>query len=349
MASATRETTEGTPLVSILMPVRDAEATLPACLASIERQRGPSWECVAVDDGSSDGSAACLLRAAAADARFRVFRQPASGIVPALERGLEQCRGTFVARMDADDVMLARRLARQVAALEAEPGLAGVGCHVRIFPRQRADAALGRREYEGWLNSLRTADDVARDAFVECPLAHPTLMLRRRVLEQHRYRDAGWPEDYDLVLRLLGAGLRLGVVPERLLCWRDGKSRLSRTSPTYAIERFVRCKAHYLARGLLREAPGYILWGYGKTGRELARALLAQGQRPHAIIELHPGRIGQRILGAPVMTPLALPELVRRTRLPIVVSVARPGPRAQVRGALAAFGLVEGADYVCAA
>lgn len=343
------ELAETVPLVSILMPVRDAEATLPACLASIQRQRGPSWECVAIDDGSRDGSAACLARVALEDGRFRVLTQPPSGIVPALERGLEHCRGTFVARMDADDVMLGRRLERQVAALQAEPELSGVGCHVRIFPRGRASAELGRREYESWLNSLRTPDDVARDAFVECPLAHPTLMLRRSVLEEHRYRDAGWPEDYDLVLRLLGAGLRLGVVPERLLCWRDGASRLSRTSPTYAIERFVRCKAHFLARGLLREASGYILWGYGKTGRELARALMALGKRPQAIIELHPGRIGQRILGAPVTTPPTLPELLRETRLPIVVSVARPGPRAQVRAALTAFELVDGVDYVCAA
>lgn len=349
MPSGVPEPALRAPLVSILLPVRDAEATLPACLESIRRQRGPSWECVAVDDGSRDGSAACLARMAAGDARFRVVTQAPSGIVAALERGLEHCRGTFVARMDADDVMLARRLARQVAALEAEPDLAGVGCHVRIFPRPRGAVELGRREYERWLNSLCTADDVARDAFVECPIAHPTLMLRRAVLEGHRYRDAGWPEDYDLVLRLLGAGLRLGMVPERLLCWRDGASRLSRTSPTYAIERFVRCKAHYLARGLLRDLSGYILWGYGKTGRELARALLERGKRPQAIIELHPGRIGQRILGAPVVTPPALPELLRAAPMPVVVSVARPGPRAEVRAALSGFGLVDGNDYICAA
>jgi glycosyltransferase involved in cell wall biosynthesis len=346
---APAEPNRATPLVSVLMPVRDASSTLPACLASVQRQRGLSWECVAVDDGSSDASAACLARIAAEDPRFRILGQPPSGIVAALERGLRECRGDYVARMDADDIMLGRRLQRQVEALVADPTLAGVGCHVRIFPRTRSgDAGLGRREYERWLNSLCSAEDVARDAFVECPLAHPTFMLRRSVLEQHRYRDAGWPEDYDLVLRLLGAGLRIGVVPERLLCWRDGASRLSRTSPTYAIERFVRCKAHFLARGLLGAGSEYILWGYGKTGRELARALGEHGKRPRAIIELHPGRIGQRILGARVSTPAALPELARQG-LPIVVSVARPGPRGEVRAALAALGLLEGRDYVCAA
>jgi glycosyltransferase involved in cell wall biosynthesis len=339
--------TPATPAVSILMPVRNAERTLPACLDSIRRQRGPSWECVCVDDGSSDGSAACLAHAAAADSRFRLLLQPASGIVAALSHGLAACRGAYVARMDADDLMRSQRLERQVRALDADPSLAGVGCHVRLFPRARGSA--GRREYERWLNSLANAHDVARDAFVECPLAHPSLMLRRPLLQRYGYRDLGWPEDYDLVLRLLGAGHRLGVVPERLLCWREGEGRLSRTSDSYRIERFTACKAHFLARGLLARGDEYVLWGYGDTGRALARALAPHAKRPRAIIEVHPGRLGQRILGAPVLAPSALPALMRERRSPIVASVARPGPRGEVRAALAALGLVELEDYVCAA
>ncbi len=335
------------PLVSILMPVRDAAATLPACLESMRRQRGPSWECVAVDDGSVDGSAVLLRDAAARDDRFRVFTQAASGIVAALERGLVECRGRYVARMDADDLMLARRLELQVAALEAAPALAGVGCHVRLFPRTRSFA--GRRAYESWLNSLRDAADVARDAFVECPLAHPTLMLKAEVLERYHYRDAGWPEDYDLVLRILGDGLALGVVPQRLVCWRDAESRLSRTSDIYSLERFIACKAHFLARGFLRHVDRYILWGYGDTGRRLARALSLHDKRPLAIVEVHPRRIGQRILGVPVSSPAELPKAMGGQRVPIVVSVAHAGPRRDVRAALAALGYAELSDYVCAA
>jgi len=336
-----------TPLVSILMPVRDAAATLPACIESLRRQRGPSWECIAVDDGSRDGSATCLARAAAEDPRLVVLSQPASGIVAALGRGLVECRGQYVARMDADDVMRSNRLERQVAALESDPSLSGVGCHVRLFPR----GALSPRrlEYEAWLNSLASPGDVARDAFVECPLAHPTFMLRRSVLERFGYRDMGWPEDYDLVLRLLGAGLRLAVVPDRLLCWRDGASRLSRTSAVYGIDRFTACKAFFLAAGFLRDSDRYILWGYGDTGRTLSRALAEYGKRPRAIIEVHPGRIGQRILDAPVVSPSELPGLMRGEPEPILVSVARPGPRAEVRAALDAQGYVERRDYSCTA
>jgi len=329
------------------MPVRDAASTLPACLESIRRQRGPSWECVIVDDGSSDGSPAELARAAALDPRFRVLGQAASGIVAALTLGLGACRGRYVARMDADDLMRSNRLLRQASALDVDPSLAGVGCHVRLFPRTRQYS--GRREYERWLGSLVSPRDIARDAFIECPLAHPSLMLRRTVFERYGYRDQGWPEDYDLVLRLLAGGQKLGVVPERLLCWRDGAGRLSRTSETYRLERFTACKAHFLAHGLLQASDEYILWGYGDTGRALSRALALQGKRPRAIIEVHPGRLGQRILGAPVLAPAALPALMRERRSPIVASVARPGPRGEVRAALDGFGFVELEDYVCAA
>lgn len=336
------------PRVSVLMPVYNAVGTLATSVESIRRQRGVTWECVAVDDGSTDASRDCLRQFAERDERVRVIERPHAGIVASLNAGIELCRGEYVARMDADDVMQRDRLRLQADALAGAPELAGLGCHVRIFPRRHLLG--GRLDYEAWLNSLCDDAAVRRDAFVECPLAHPSLMLRRSVLERYRYRNQGWPEDYDLVLRLLGDGARLGSVPRRLLCWRDGARRLSRTSADYGIDRFTACKAHFLATSLLRDSARYVLWGYGNTGRKLAKALAAHGKSPSAIIELHPGRLGQRILGAPVIAPERLPELrAREGAQPIVASVARAGPRREVRGALDALGLVELRDYVCAA
>jgi hypothetical protein len=158
----------------------------------------------------------------------------------------------------------------------------------------------------------------------------------------------GWPEDYDLVLRLLGAGHSLGVVPEPLLAWRDGPGRLSRNDPAYAPAAFVACKAAFLASGFLAAHTGYALWGYGGTGRALRRALAAHGKRLARVIELHPRRLGQRIHGAPVVPPAALRAPEARA-LPLVVSVAGAGPRAEIRAALAALDYREGRDFVCAA
>ncbi|HWP65354.1 MAG TPA: glycosyltransferase family 2 protein [Candidatus Limnocylindria bacterium] len=332
------------PLVSVLLPARDAAATIASALASVRRQTLTAWECIVVDDASRDETAAVAAAAAGRDARIRVVPGRGAGIAAALQAGLAACRGRWVARMDADDVMHRERLARQVAALEADPSLAAVGARVRIFPR--AGLRDGWRAYERWLDSIDTPERVRAEAFVENPLVHPTLCARREVLERFGWRACGWPEDYDLVLRMLAAGLRLAVVPARLLAWRDGPARLTRAHPDYALERITACKAHHLARGLLAGTDRYVLWGYGDTGRALRQALAAEGKRPSHVIELHPGRLGQTIHGAPVVPPEALVALPRG---PLVASVAGLEARTRIRAFLDRLGWRETAEYVCAA
>ena len=325
------------------MPAWNAASTLPAALSSIRRQTMPHWECVVVDDGSVDDTAALARSVAARDPRVRVVQTPHRGLVAALNEGLRHCHAPLIARMDADDVMHRARLAEQVTALAADPGLSAVGCHVRLLPRAGISPRL--REYEAWLNSLRSPEDVSRDAFVECPVAHPSLMLRREMATLG-YRDHGWAEDYDLVLRALASGLRIGIVARRLLSWRDRRDSLCRTSGVYSVDRFTACKAHYLAHGFLAAADHYVLWGYGDTGRALRRALAAHGKRPSHIVEVKASRIGQRIHGAPVIPVQGLAPL-RGQR--VIVSVARSGPRQEIRAALATLGFVEGVDFLCAA
>ncbi len=332
------------PRVSILLPVWNAVQTLPACLDSLQRQSEGRWHCVIVDDGSDDGTLACVRDVAARDPRFEIISTPHRGIVGALNTGLQRCRAPLIARMDADDLMHRHRLAAQTRALWADPRLAAVGCHVRLFPRRHLRP--GRRAYERWLNGLDSAARVRQDAFVECPVAHPTLMMRRALLMDLGYRDCGWPEDYDLLLRALTCGWRVGVVPRRLLSWRDAPQRLSRTHPAYGLARFTACKAAFLAAHFLAAADTYVLWGFGSTGKALRRALLLHGKTPSHIIELHPGRLGRRIHGAPVVPPQALPGLPRR---PLIASVAGEQARGEIRDTLGGMGFVESRDFVCAA
>lgn len=329
--------------VSILLPAYNASRTLNACLASIVRQTFTDWECVIVDDGTTDGSRKIACEYARRDPRVRVVSIPHAGIVGALNEGLAHCRAQYIARMDADDVMHRDRLAAQVGALDADPQLAAVGCHVRLFPRASMSPRL--HAYEAWLNAVRGPGDVERDAFVECPVAHPTVMMRRQMAALG-YRERGWPEDYDLLLRALAAGLRIGMVPRRLHLWRDRPDRLSRTDVRYGQPMFTACKAHFLASGFLAAVDRYILWGYGSTGRALRRALAAHHRHPSHVVEIKRSRLGERIHGAPVIPPERLPAV---PAAPIVVSVARPGPRAEIRAALASMGFVERRDYLCAA
>jgi glycosyltransferase involved in cell wall biosynthesis len=331
------------PRVSVLVPAWNAARTLTACLNSLQRQTLTSWQCVVVDDGSSDATAAMIGAIAAQDPRFTLVSTPRRGLVHALNEGLGRCHAPLIARMDADDVMHPERLVAQVRALEDDATLAAVGCHVRIFPRVTMSPRL--REYETWLNGMRSADDVHRDAFVECPVAHPTLMMRR-AMANLRYCERGWPEDYDLVLRALGSGLRIGVVTRPLLFWRARADSWSRTDPAYAVRQFTACKAHYLAHGFLAATASYVLWGYGATGRMLRQALAAYGKTPSHIVDVKSSRVGQRIHGAPVIPVAGLAALRDQ---PIVVSVARIGPRSEIRDALASMHFLEGRDFVCAA
>ena len=332
------------PAVSILLPARNTAGTLPACLASIRRQSLGSWECVIVDDGSTDDTPGIVRKIARADGRFRLLSRPQRGLVPALNDGLDHCRGGLIARMDADDLMHRRRLQEQRGLLAEKPDLCAVGCHVRLFPRP--DPGRGDHQYEAWLNGIHTPERVAREAFIECPIAHPTLMIRREALIRLGYRDEGWPEDYDLILRLLLTGERIGVLSRRRLLWRQGNDRLSRTAETYSDRSFTECKADFLVRSFLSGTDRYILWGYGNSGRTLASALNRRGKRPSHIIEIHPGRLGNTIRGAPVVPPT---ELERLPRHPLIVSVARQLPRTRIREALTRLGLKETSDYICAA
>lgn len=330
--------------MSILLPAWNAATTLPGCLRSVARQTFTDWECIVVDDGSTDDTLALARDAARRDPRIRVVAIAHGGIVGALQAGLAACRGRWVARMDADDVMHRDRLRLQRDALCADPTLAGVGCHVRIVPRR--GLRDGFRGYEAWLASVDSPARVRDDAFVESPLVHPTLTIDRGVLSAIGYRAVDWPEDYDLVLRLLAAGHRLGVVPRRLLCWRDAPHRLTRTDPHYGLDRITACKAAFLAEGFLASSARYTLWGYGDTGRALRQALARHDKHPALIVELHPGRLGNTIHGAPVIPPDELPQ---HPRWPLLASVAGAEARGLIRSALATMGYVEGADFVCAA
>ncbi len=333
-----------TPAVSVLIPVRDAACVLARSLLSVARQTWVDWECVVVDDGSRDATGEVVRGLARQDPRFRLLEQPHRGIVGALAAGLEQCRGEVIVRMDADDVMAPDRLAAQVDALCSPAGLAAVGAHVRLFPR--AHLRPGRLAYEAFLNSVRSEREVRANAFVECPVAHPALAFRAATLRAFGYRDRGWPEDYDLVLRMLAAGERIGVVPRVLLRWRDRPDRLSRRHPAYALPRFVECKAEFLAGGPLAGGDRYVLWGYGDTGKALRRALGRHGKTPAAIVELHPGRLGQRIDGVAVVPPERVPDW-RGT--PLLASVAGAAARGQIRAALAEMGWGETRDFWCTA
>ena len=331
------------------MPVRDAGRYLETCMQSIGRQTWGDFEVIAVDDGSRDGTAERLDGWARDEPRLRVFHQPANGLIDALNFGLARCRGALVARMDADDAVPTNRFALQAAAFEATPRADVVSCLVRHFPR--LEVGKGFRIYEAWLNSLVDHQSIMRERFIESPIPHPSAMVRRTVLEDAGgYRDAGFPEDYDLWLRLAARGAHFTKVPRVLYFWRDHGRRLTRTDSRYAVERFLACKAHHLLAGPLRDKTRILLWGAGQTGRRLSKHLLRGGAPIIGCLDIDPRKIGKTMRGIPVHDAEDLGTLWQDDGESLVVTaVSSRGARGLIRARLNALGLVEARDYWCAA
>ncbi|MCG8469767.1 MAG: glycosyltransferase [Gemmatimonadetes bacterium] len=338
------------PVVSVVMPCRDAAHHLPECIASLEAQTEARYEVVVLDDHSTDRTGDVLAAWSERDPRVRLFRPHGVGIVPALQRLCREARAPLLARMDADDRAAPDRLRAQVEFLRSRADVSACGTGVSYVPRP--EAGSGYHRYERWLNALHEPGALLRDLFVECPIAHPTLMIRRRVLEDvGGYRSVDGPEDYDLMLRLAEAGHALANIPKVLLEWRRGPDRLSERSDRYSADAFRKLKVAFLRRGFVPMERPLVVWGAGRVGKAFVRAWYEGGGRPiDAFVDLDPRKIGQVVHGAPVIPPTD--ERLRSTapsaspRRPYVLAaVGSPGARSQIRDALAQLGLVELEDY----
>jgi len=333
-----------TPRISILMPVRNEERFLQAALDSLFRQSCTDWELVAVDDGSHDATPDILSRAAARDGRVRVIRRSGGGLVPALNAGLQACRAALLARMDGDDICHPRRLELQAAHLDAHPDTGLLACGFRHFPR--TGLKRGMLAYEGWQNALTDHALITRDLYVESPFVHPGVMARTSIVAGlGGYRDLGWPEDYDLWLRMAAAGVRFARLPGPLFFWRDHPERATRTMEEYASQAMRRCKFHHLRQGFLKQCSEIVIAGAGQEARAWQRLLTADGVRVTHWLDIDPRKIGTVLHGAPVLRPEELHLEGRK----MITAIGLRGAREQFRLTAHGLGWQEGVDFASVA
>lgn len=335
------------PSVSVLLPVYNGASTLDEALDSLVAQTLDDIEVVVVDDGSTDDTATCLARRT--EANLRIVSTPHVGLLPALNLGLQACSAPFVARMDADDICRPTRLRQQLDVMLADDGIGVCGTQVEVFPAR--DVAEGFRIYVEWQNALVTHDDIAREIFIESPIAHPSAMLRTDELrEMGGYVENGWAEDYDLWLRYHQAGRRFAKVAEPLVRWREHADRATRTDGRYSVENFLRAKAHYLCDGPLKQRTGLVVWGSGQTGRRLSKHLIRGGCRPDVFVDIAPKRIGSTLRDVPIIGPDDLSRAWGKLDNPILLAaVGSRGARQLIRDRLSDMGWREGHEFLCAA
>lgn len=333
------------PATSVLLPVHDAEETLSAAIDSVRDQTLADWELVMVLNGCTDRSEAIAMDAAAADPRIRVASLERPAFAAALNHGLQLARSDLVARMDADDRMLPRRLELQVAALREHPewALCTCGVHYDVLPG--VERRRGMRNHVRWLNTLKTADAIRHARFIDAPVAHPAVMFRRAaVLAAGGYRDDGVWEDHELWLRLLERGAVFGRVDETLLAWCDHPNRMTRIDPR-ATDQARRTLCHrYLLSGPLADGRACRIWGAGKEGRRHAHELLAAGARVDDFIEVDPRKIGQR--GAAGLLVVHRDTVGEPDGRLILLCVAAAGAREEIIELLTARGHQPERDYL---
>ena len=333
------------PIVSTLIPVYNAESTVEDAIRSVLRQTLRELEVVVVNDGSTDSTPDILDSLAKQDSRVRVIHAPQRGIISALNTGIAVCEGDLIARMDADDVCHPKRFELQVELMRARPEVSVCSSLVKMFPR--GELLGGLVKYEEWMNSLTTPEEIGRDMFVESPVAHPSVMLRRGELQEiGGYQERGWAEDYDLWLRYHVAGKLFAKVPETLTFWRQSQGRLTFTDSRYSLENFLRAKAHYLARLLSDEKRPIVLWGAGKMGRRISKHLMREGLSIDAVIDIDPKKIGRTMRGLPIVS---VDYLGNNSDFFVLQAVGSRIARELIREQLQAMGFVERRDFICTA
>ncbi len=342
------------PEVSIILPVHNGAETVVQALESCLAQTFRDLEVLAVDDGSNDNTSSLLAAFLDTDPRVQLLcSHERVGVTRAFQLGLEQAKGRFIARMDADDLNEPTRIAKQHELLTNRPDLGGTSCMIRILKRSPEDPLEtlppeeGFARFESWVNRLVEPESIAAERFVDTPLINPTMLVRREILDRHgTYRELSWAEDYDLWLRLLHAGIRFAKVPEVLFTWFDHDNRLTRTDDIYHQDAFLRCKAHYLSLLPIVRDRKVAICGAGPIGKSLASKLQKNKVTVKAFYEVHPRRIGKIIGGVPV---LGMDAWLTGSHDVVLAAVGQPGKRDLIRGLALERGHSEGETFFAVA
>jgi glycosyltransferase involved in cell wall biosynthesis len=207
------------PLISVVMAVfNESPEYIILSINSILNQTLSDFELLLIDDSTSADTISAIDTLTKLDSRIQLLRgQEHFGFVKALNIGLRQAQGKYIARMDGDDISLPKRFELQVAFLENNPDVAVVGGSMNII--NETGKVTSHRSY------ATSFPKVILFTLMRNPLAHPTVMFRKEIVEKGFYYDETFlkAEDLELWLRLINHGYKISNVPDTLLSYRvDG-------------------------------------------------------------------------------------------------------------------------------
>jgi len=240
------------PLVSVIMGVYNCETTLETSINSILRQSFTDFEFIICDDASSDKTLEIISRCAQKDMRIRVLRnQTNAGLAPTLNKCIENAYGTYLARMDGDDISKKERFQKQIDFLEAHQEYAFCGTSAELF------------DNEGVWGLRRCIEKPEPKDFLSVsPFIHPSTMFRKKAVVDaglYKTKNVGRSEDYELFMRLYAKGFIGYNFQDFLLTYREDKNGFIKRKAKYL---FIESKIRYegfKALNLLPKALPYVL------------------------------------------------------------------------------------------
>jgi glycosyltransferase involved in cell wall biosynthesis len=202
-------------LVSVLIPVYNASEFLKEAVSSILNQSFLDIEVILVDDCSTDNSVELIK--SFTDQRIRIVELAENrGIGGALNVGLAIATGKYILRMDADDIALPDRIAKQVEFMENHPEIGVSGALAQFF-----DGAN--------FNSSIPQEQLKPNLLLDCVFAHPTVIIRKSILDSYGIEFSGYLEDYELWVKLSSL-TEFGLLSEVVLQYRRSENQFTATN-----------------------------------------------------------------------------------------------------------------------
>lgn len=327
--------------VSVILPFYNAEKTINRAIKSIAEQSYYNFECILIDNNSTDKSSIIAREWARRDSRFILITEKKQGVVFASNRGAEFSTGKYIARMDADDFSFPERLQVQIKFLDNNPTYGAVFGLVKYIPH--SEFTDGFRRYVNWSNSIITYNDIEKKQFVEMPIVNPTAMWRKEVANKlGMYRSGDFPEDYEMWLRWLSQAIKIAKVPTPVLEWYDSNERLTRTNSIYSDESFFRIKTKYLSEWLKKCNPFYpdvVVWGASKNSRKRAKHLSDNGIEILYYIDIKPRANLDREV-------IHYKKIQSSNEIFILVYMKQEDARDEIQSYLKDRGFLEGVNYL---
>ncbi len=254
-----------TSMISVLMGIYNCESTLSEAVDAIRRQSYPYWELILCDDGSTDGTLQCAEAVATSDSRIRVIKNDKNhGLAYTLNHCLQYAKGTYIARMDGDDLCNPDRFQKQIDFLDSHPEFAICSTPMILFDET---GEWGRTKVKEYPRDY--------DVVTGSPIHHAPVMMRREALEA----VGGYTvsertmrvEDVDLWIKLYAAGYKCYNLQEPLYSMRNDRNA------------FQRRKYQYRVNSTLVRLDGCKSLGLGATSYVKAFAPMIIGLIPNKI------------------------------------------------------------------